>query len=30
MIFLLTKTVSMYHIAQLYGTDAKTVARWVK
>lgn len=21
---------SMYHIAQLYGTDAKTVARWVK
>lgn len=22
--------VSMYHIAQLYGTDAKTVARWVK
>ena len=22
--------VSMYHIAQLYGTDRKTVARWVK
>ena len=22
--------VSMYHIAQLYGTDAKTGARWVK
>lgn len=21
---------SMYHIAQLYGMDAKTVARWVK
>lgn len=22
--------VSMYHIAQLYGTDRKTIARWVK
>ena len=22
--------VSMYHIAQLYGIDAKTVARWIK
>jgi len=21
---------SMYHIAQLYGIDAKTVARWIK
>lgn len=22
--------ISMYHIAQLYGTDRKTIARWVK
>ena len=22
--------ISMYHIAQLYGTDRKTIAHWVK